>query len=137
MITSKITDSPISPSLLSSSVADRSSGAVVTFSGEVRDNDIGRSVTKLTYEVHPLAESILEKIVREVAEQYDVKNVSAAHRYGEIPIGETAFAVAVSATHRGPAFDCCREMVERVKAELPIWKFQEFNDGTTEWVNSA
>lgn len=95
------------------------------------------AVTKLTYEVHPSAEKVLREITTEVTAQFDVTNVSVAHRYGEIPIGQTAFAVAVSAAHRGAAFDCCRELVERVKSELPIWKFQEFEDGTSEWVNSA
>ena len=63
--------------------------------------------------------------------------MAVAHRYGLIPIGESAFVVAVSSAHRGPAFACCQELVERVKAELPIWKYQEFADGSTEWVNSA
>ena len=137
MITSKITDLVISASELSESVASKSAGAIVVFSGDVRNNDYDRAVTKLTYEVHPSAEKVLLEIATEVTTRFDVTNVAVAHRYGEIPFGQTAFAVAVSAAHRGAAFDCCRELVERVKSELPIWKFQEFEDGTSEWVNSA
>jgi molybdopterin synthase catalytic subunit len=52
-------------------------------------------------------------------------------------MGETAFAVVVTAVHRGPAFAACEEIVSTVKEELPIWKYQVFADGTNEWVNSA
>ena len=64
-------------------------------------------------------------------------SVAAVHRFGLIPIGDSAFVVAVSAAHREAAFQCCMEIVERVKLELPIWKYQEFADGSNEWVNSA
>lgn len=137
MITSRITNTAISAHALAVEVADQSAGATVTFSGDVRNHDKSRQVLTLTYEVHPTAENVIQMIANEVSVKYKVIKVSLAHRYGAIPIGETAFAVAVSAEHREAAFDCCRELVERVKSDLPIWKFQEFADGTTEWVNSA
>ena len=137
MITAKVTEERITAEVLSASVKSDVAGAVVTFSGNVRNHDKGKSVTSLNYEVHPSAQSILAKIVNEVVTKHDVVNVAVAHRYGAIPIGESAFVVAVASSHRGPAFACCNELVERVKAELPIWKYQEFADGTTEWVNSA
>ena len=137
MITAQVTDSVITAEALTSIVKDESAGAVVTFSGDVRNHDKGKGVTSLNYEVHPTAQSVIEKITNEVVAKHDVVNVAIAHRYGVIPIGESAFVVAVAAAHRAPAFECCEELVERVKAELPIWKYQEFTDGTTEWVNSA
>ena len=137
MITAKVTEERITSEVLSASVKSDVAGAVVTFSGDVRNHDKGKSVTSLNYEVHPSAQSILAKIVNEVVTKHDVVNVAVAHRYGAIPIGESAFVVAVASSNRGPAFACCNELVERVKAELPIWKYQEFADGTTEWVNSA
>jgi len=137
MITAKVTESVITAEALASQVKNDSAGAVVTFSGDVRNHDKGKGVTSLNYEIHPTAQSVIEKITNEVVAKHDVVNVAVAHRYGAIPIGESAFVVAVSAAHRAPAFECCEELVERVKAELPIWKFQEFTDGTTEWVNSA
>jgi len=112
-------------------------GAIATFSGDVRNHDKNKAVISLNYEIHPTAQSVIEKITNEVASKYEVKAVAVAHRYGLIPIGESAFVVAVSSAHRGPAFECCQELVERVKAELPIWKYQKFADGSTEWVNSA
>jgi molybdopterin synthase catalytic subunit len=137
MITALVTDSKISAEALASQVKSDAAGAVVTFSGDVRNHDQGRAVASLNYEVHPSAQAVIEKITNEVAAKHEVINVAVAHRYGAIPIGESAFVVAVAAAHRGAAFAACNELVEQVKAELPIWKFQEFSDGTTEWVNSA
>lgn len=137
MITAQVTEYLISAETLAASVKSDTAGAVVTFSGDVRNHDKGKKVLTLNYEIHPSAQSVIEKITSEVVAKHDVVNVAVAHRYGEIPIGESAFVVAVAAAHRGPAFACCNELVERVKAELPIWKYQEFADGSTEWVNSA
>lgn len=137
MITAQVTESVITAEALASQVKSDSAGAVVTFSGDVRNHDKGKGVTSLNYEVHPTAQSIIEKITNEVVAKHDVVNAAVAHRYGAIPIGESAFVVAVASAHRAPALACCEELVERVKVELPIWKYQEFTDGTTEWVNSA
>ena len=137
MITAQVTESVITAESLAAKVKSDTSGAVVTFSGDVRNHDKNKGVTSLTYEIHPSAQSVIERIVNEVAAKHQLKDVAVAHRYGNIPIGQSAFVVAVAAAHRGPALAACEELVERVKAELPIWKYQEFNDGTTEWVNSA
>lgn len=118
-------------------VADPAAGASVVFTGDVRDNDHGRSVVSLTYEAHPSAAAILEQVAREVAEAYDVVAVAVAHRHGPIPIGESALAAAASARHRQQAFDACVALVEMTKERIPIWKHQEFDDGTDEWVNCA
>jgi molybdopterin synthase catalytic subunit len=137
MITAQVTEAKISAEDLAALVRSQSAGAVVTFSGEVRNHDKGKEVTSLSYEIHPTAATVIEKLATEVAAKYEIENLATAHRYGAIPIGESAFVVAVSAAHRKAALDACQELVERVKAELPIWKYQEFADGTTEWVNSA
>lgn len=137
MITAKITEQVIDTNALTLTVQDLASGAVVTFDGRVRNHDKEKKVEKLQYEIHPSAPQVLEKLIHEIAAKYEVINTVAVHRFGYIPIGESAFFVAVSAAHRDPALRCCEEIVERVKAELPIWKFQEFSDGNSEWVNSA
>ena len=137
MITAQITESLITAEALAAQVKSHTAGAVVTFSGDVRNHDQGKKVSALNYEIHPTAQSVIEKIAKEVSIKHEVTNVAVAHRYGAIPIGESAFVVAVAAAHRAPAFAACTELVERVKAELPIWKYQEFSDGTTQWVNSA
>ena len=137
MITALVTDQVISIQGLMDSVKTDQAGAVASFCGDVRNNDADKAVTSLTYEVHPTAQKVIEEITQRIAGQHDVINVAVAHRYGAIEIGETAFAVVVSAIHRGPAFAACEEIVSTVKDELPIWKYQVFADGTSEWVNSA
>lgn len=137
MITALVTDKRIDVAALTASVKSEQAGAVATFSGDVRNHDDNRSVLSLTYEVHPSAQTVIEEITNRIAKKHDIISAAVVHRYGEIPIGESAFVVVVSSAHRGPAFDACQEIVDVVKAELPIWKFQVFADGTNEWVNSA
>jgi molybdopterin synthase catalytic subunit len=128
---------PIDADRLRRSVSDPAAGASVLFTGDVRDNDHGRSVVSLTYEAHPGAESVLRELAAEVAARRDVVAVAVAHRHGLIPIGESALAAAASARHRQQAFEACVELVEETKKRIPIWKHQVFDDGTDEWVNCA
>ena len=132
-----VTDQEISAAHLASLVRSDKSGAVVSFSGDVRNHDGGKDVSTLTYEIHPSAQEVLQKIVSEVSAHYAVNDVAVAHRYGDIAIGECAFAVAVSANHREAAFDACSALVNAVKEKLPIWKHQVFVDGSDQWVNFA
>ena len=94
-------------------VADRSAGAVVTFSGDVRDHDHGHVVARLEYEGHPTAGAVIAAV------------------------GESALVAAVSSAHRAEAFAACGDLVDEVKRRLPVWKHQVFADGTDEWVNCA
>ena len=132
-----VTDAPVHIQELSKLVAIPHSGAVVTFCGDVRDHDGGKEVASLLYEVHPSAPEQIKLITESVIGRFEIEKVAVAHRYGQIPIGETAFAVAVSAAHRQAAFDACAAIVDEVKAKLPIWKHQKFTDGSDEWVNCA
>lgn len=132
-----ITDAPIDVAAMRGSVAHPAHGAIVVFEGVVRDHDGGRVVRALEYEVHPGAEEALVRICASVqADAPDVR-LAAVHRYGPLGIGEVAFAAAVSSAHRDRAFEVCAILVDRVKAELPIWKRQVFVDGSHEWVNFA
>jgi molybdopterin synthase catalytic subunit len=137
IVSALVTTDRIFVEKFSRAVQSNSSGAIVTFCGDVRDNDHGKQVVSLKYEIHPSAQAVLTQVVRKVSNRHDVVKVAVAHRYGEIPIGESAFIVAVSAVHRLPAFEACSELVDEVKAQIPIWKYQMFADGTSEWVNTA
>jgi len=137
IVTSLVTADPIFLEALSRDVQSNSCGAIVTFCGAVRENDHGKKVVSLKYEIHPSAQEVLMQVVRKVSNRHDVVKVAVAHRYGDILIGEAAFIVAVSAVHRVAAFEACSELVDEVKAQIPIWKYQVFADGTDEWVNSA
>jgi molybdopterin synthase catalytic subunit len=119
-------------------VDDAAAGAVVTFSGVVRDHDGGRSVSGLEYSAHPTAATVVAEVARDVAGRArGVRAVAVSHRVGRLAIGDVALACAVSADHRQEAFATCSELVEEVKRLLPVWKHQAFADGTDEWVNST
>jgi molybdopterin synthase catalytic subunit len=137
LVYAEVTEALISVSNLSLLVADPTCGATVTFSGDVRNHDGGKEVASLTYEIHPTAAAQIKAITAEVIADFDIAKAAVAHRYGQIAIGETAFAVAVSSAHREAAFEACSAIVNAVKAKLPIWKYQKFVDGTDEWVNCA
>ena len=132
-----VTDKVISAAHLATLVKSKKSGAVVTFSGDVRNHDGDKDVSALTYEIHPSAQDVLKSIVSEVSARFAINDVAVAHRYGDIAIGECAFAVAVSADHREAAFKACSALVDTVKEKLPIWKHQLFADGSDQWVNFA
>jgi molybdenum cofactor synthesis domain-containing protein len=118
-------------------VEDDAAGAVVTFAGVVRDHDGGKGVRDLTYEGHPSASQVIADVVAELSARWTgVRAVAVSHRIGALTIGDVALAVAVAAEHRGQAFTACAEVVDEVKARLPVWKHQHFTDGTDEWVNS-
>jgi molybdopterin synthase catalytic subunit len=132
-----VTDAPVNIAELSKLVTNPQSGAVVTFCGDVRNHDGGKEVASLLYEIHPSAPEQIKLIAESIIDRFEIEKVAVAHRYGNIAIGETAFAVAVSAAHRQAAFDACAAIVDEVKAKLPIWKHQKFTDGSDEWVNCA
>ena len=118
-------------------VRSDASGAVVLFSGVVRDHDADRAVRLLEYVAHPSAEDVLQAVAADVAADPEVHAVAVGHRVGTLAVGDTALIAAVSAAHRGVAFAACARLVEQVKAQLPVWKRQVFGDGTDEWVGSA
>lgn len=128
-----ITAEPIDERAVRAAVEADSSGAVVMFSGVVRDHDGGREVRALDYQAHPEAERFLDECVRRIADETGLA-VAAAHRVGELRIGDVALFAAASAAHRAEAFDACERLVELIKQEVPIWKRQHFGDGVSEWV---
>ncbi len=111
-------------------------GAVVSFAGVVRNHDSRPGVTKLHYEGHPQAAGILTDITNDIAKKFPDVRIAVSHRIGTLKVGHVALAAAVAAAHRAEAFNCCAQLVEDIKARLPIWKNQFFDDGTQEWVGS-
>jgi molybdopterin synthase catalytic subunit len=133
-----VTDQPISLTEHEELVSHQAAGAIVGFVGVIRDHDDGRGVSRLEYSAHPSAEQVFAEVVTEVAEQSTgVRAVAASHRIGVLQIGEAALVVAVAADHRQAAFATCARLVDTIKARLPVWKHQFFDDGTEEWVGSA
>lgn len=119
-------------------VRNDASGAVVVFNGVVRDHDHQEGVVSLHYSAHPSAQEVLVAVVGEIADvAQGVRAVAVSHRVGDLAVGDVAFVVAVAADHRRAAFSTCAELVDQVKARLPVWKRQVFADGHDEWVGMA
>jgi molybdopterin synthase catalytic subunit len=116
-------------------VARPGAGGRVVFLGVVRDDDAGRTVTELEYEVHPTAAAVLADIAAKFSAEPDVLAVAVSHRAGRLVVGDAALVAAVATPHRREAFDACARLVDEVKHALPVWKRQVFADGTDEWVN--
>lgn len=128
-----VVDTDIDGDALLAFVDDEKAGAVVSFSGQVRNHDHGKSVTGIEYVGHPGADAVMREIVEEFAGREGVHAIAVQHRVGELGIGGIALYAAVSASHRGQAFSCTSELVDRVKEKLPVWKKQFLADGTYEW----
>jgi molybdopterin synthase catalytic subunit len=112
-----VTPDRLDPAGLAELVADARAGAVVTFQGVPRD------VPALDYEAYAeMAEAKLAELAAAVAEAHGLVGVAVAHRTGTVPAREASVVVAVSAAHRAEAFAGARELLDRVKAEAPIWK---------------
>lgn len=151
----QITEKPLADPSSSPGIADipATSGARVVFNGCVRNHDDGQEVTHLIYSAHPEAEKFLVKAVRDAielalfegegavspeatgttAESLDA--VFVRHRIGRLEIGETALLVVVDAPHRAAAFKVSAEIVDQIKAQVPIWKDQYFSNGSNRWSN--
>lgn len=109
-------------------------GAVVVFSGIVRNHDGGRAVERLDYSAHPIAGRRLQEVAETVAQRYPAVRLWAAHRVGSLEVGDHALVAAAASAHRAEAYAACAEMVEEIKTDVPIWKRQIFSDGESEWV---
>lgn len=110
------------------------SGAVVLFSGEVRDNNKGKKVTHLEYEAYePMANKMIDEILEVAKNRFQLNNAVCVHRLGKVEISGCAVVVITGAGHRREAYDANRYIIDRVKNEVPIWKHEYFADGTSEW----
>lgn len=138
IVRAAVTEEPIVLAEHELLVSHESAGAVVGFAGVVRNHDGDREVLRLEYSAHPHAEQILFEVLAEVAATAaGVRAIAVSHRVGPLQIGDVALVAAVSADHRGPAFEVCARLVDTVKERLPVWKHQYFADGSDEWVNWA
>ena len=131
-----VRESELSVDEVRAAVADPAAGGIALFAGAVRDSDHDRGVSGLSYSAHPSAADELRRVAEVIAEKYPVIGIAAVHRVGELAIGDLAVVLAVSCPHRAEAFDACRDLIDILKASVPIWKHQRFDDGTAEWVGT-
>ena len=127
-------DVPLSVDEVLDAVRHPTCGGIALFVGVVRDHDHGESVTALDYEAHPSAVETMRRTCDDVLARSQAVRVAAVHRTGALRVGDLAVVVAAAAPHRGQAFDACRDLIDTLKAQTPIWKHQSLGDGSTEWV---
>ena len=121
---------------LTESVRSDQSGAVILFLGTVREMTEGRKTQALDYEAYPeMAEAKLAELVDRANEQWPIDKVGLIHRLGHLELGDISVAVAVSCPHRKQAFEAGRFLIDELKAVVPIWKKENWADGSTEWVH--
>ena len=131
---SYLTDAPIDARSLAKSVTRPSDGACVVFEGVVRDNHQGKRVESIFYDAYrPMAEKEIAKIVDDLRTRFPQVAVAVIHRLGLLRVGEASIAIACASPHRGEAFDACRQVIDRFKETVPIWK-KERGPGGEEWV---
>lgn len=129
-----LTDIPINLSEVIAQAIDAGVGAVALFIGVVRGHSGGREVIALEYEAYEaMAREKLDEIARGLLHSYRLKKLIIIHRIGKANVGEVVVAIAASSEHRHEAIEACREAIERLKRDVPIWKKEVFVDGW-EWV---
>ena len=130
----RLPDQPIDLPAVLADVADERAGAVATFLGTTRVRSRGRTVLHLEYEAYEgMAEQVMEEIAASLLSRYDLCRVAITHRIGRVGIGETSVAIAFSAPHRADALAACRDAIDTLKLEVPLWK-KEVYEGGEEWV---
>jgi molybdopterin synthase catalytic subunit len=134
----EITTQPIDQARVLADVQSPAAGAVVLFLGSTRETTHGRTTASLDYECYPeMAERKLAELEAEARKRWPIIHCVIVHRVGHLEIGEVSVAVAVSTPHRDDAFHAGRWLIDTIKQEVPIWKRENWADGTTEWVHPS
>ena len=131
-----LTHSPIDPAAVLAQVASNDAGAVVLFLGTTREFTKGRQTASLDYECYPqMAEAKLAELEAQAREKWPLVHVVIFHRLGRLQLGEASIAIAVSSPHRQAAFEAGKWLIDTIKEDVPIWKQENWADGTSEWVH--
>ena len=132
----ELTEDSIDFHKLTESVRDHRAGAVILFFGTVREFTGLQQTTALNYEAYPaMAIAAMEQLEAQARVMFPVIQVAISHRTGHLQLGDVSVAIAVSAPHRGQAFEAGRWLIDTLKERVPIWKQENYVDGTTEWVH--
>jgi molybdopterin synthase catalytic subunit len=129
-----ITSDPIDLAGLLAASHHPEAGAVVLFSGDVRDHNLGRNVSYLEYEAQEvMASKMIAEILEEAKVNWKLNIAVAQHRIGKVGVSEAAVVVITATPHRREAYEANRHIIDRIKHEVPIWKCESFTDGTKLW----
>jgi MoaE-MoaD fusion protein len=130
----RLSDTPLSLEAVVDEVRSDEAGAIATFVGTTRVRSRGRTVTHLEYEAYTgMAEKVMAEIADSLGSRYDLCKLAIHHRTGRVEIGETSVAIAVSAPHRQDALAACKDAIDALKEQVPLWK-KEVYEGGEEWV---
>jgi molybdopterin synthase catalytic subunit len=128
--------SPLDLAAALAEVGSVANGASILFVGTVRELNEGRAVSGIEYAAYEsMAARELETIVTEAASRFGTDDIVVEHRIGQLGIGEASVVIAVAHAHRAQAYDASRFVIEELKRRVPIWKREEYVDGTREWVD--
>jgi molybdopterin synthase catalytic subunit len=131
-----ITSEPIDTGEVLGMVGAAEDGAVLLFLGVVRNHNEGRGVVGIRYDAYAaMAEKVLADIAGEAAVRLGTDRIAVVHRIGELGVGETSTAIAVSSPHRAEAFDTARYIIEEIKRRLPVWKEERYLEGEARWLD--
>jgi molybdopterin synthase catalytic subunit len=132
----ELTEAPIDYAALTERVRDERAGAVCLFLGTVRSRTGERQTAALEYEAYPsMARAKLAELEAEARRRWPIIEAILVHRVGHLDPGEVSVAVAVSCPHRREAFEACAWLIDTLKEVVPIWKKEQWADGTEEWVH--
>jgi len=131
-----LTDQSIDLSALVQQASQPAAGAVVAFVGITRQFTAGKQTLQLRYEAYQsMAQAKLAELEAAARQRWQLVECLLVHRLGEVPVSEASIAVVVSSPHRRVAFEAAEWLIDRLKQDVPIWKQEQFRDGTTEWVH--
>ena len=132
----QLTSEPIDIAALVKNAGHPAAGAVVLFLGTTRELTAGRQTVALDYEAYPeMAERRLAEMETEARRRWPVLECMIVHRLGRVPVTEASVAIAVSTPHRADAFAAGQWLIDSLKRDVPIWKREQWADGSTEWVH--
>ena len=132
----ELTQSPIAVDSCRHRLTDPDVGAHAWFEGVTRRMTGGRETRLLSYQAfEPMAIRELQRIGNAAVSEFGLRALVLVHRVGVVPIGEASLIVGCSAPHRAAVFAALPWVVDRLKADVPIWKQEQFADGTKKWVH--
>jgi MoaE-MoaD fusion protein len=130
----RLSEEPLSLDAVVDEVRSDEAGAIATFVGTTRVQSRGRTVERLEYEAYAgMAEKVMAEIADELKSRYDLREIAIHHRTGVVDIGEASVVIAVSAPHRQDALAACKDAIDTLKEQVPLWK-KEIYEGGEEWI---
>jgi len=130
----RLSTEPLSLDAAVAEVRSDRAGAIATFTGTTRVQSRGHTVLHLDYEAYEeMAEQVMAQIAEDLKRRYDLCEIAIHHRTGRVDIGESSVVIAVSAPHRQDALAACKEAIDTLKGQVPLWK-KEFYEGGEEWI---